>query len=397
MCTRGVVFLCYSVACFLLIAVICGKDEANFVSSLRARSTRTKDIYMRRVPIKRYLNKGNLYYKTHGNLIFADEGTKSNFSSLKPGDVVMETEVFSQPLSMKDPTFNSTRKNIIDWFLGAIGFKPSDNQDAAPAPHPVPTPVPNMDCPKCTCGLALKHKRIVGGVETLVNEYPWMVALQYNNRFFCGASLINNKYLLTAAHCVNGFNRERLSAMFLDHDRSNSYETTTFTRKIRNVFRHKSYGQGGNYNNDVALLQLDKEVSLSDMTRPVCLPATGKSFTGLNGIAVGWGAQEQHGSVSTKLREVTVPIMSNVDCKKTGYNSRITDNMLCAGFHDGKKDSCQGDSGGPLHVINGNLHEVVGIVSWGEGCAQPNYPGVYTRVNRYITWIMSNTKDACYC
>ncbi|CAG9765523.1 unnamed protein product [Ceutorhynchus assimilis] len=120
-------------------------------------------------------------------------------------------------------------------------------------------------------------------------------------------------------------------------------------------------------------------------------------YRNIESVAVGWGATSQQGQISTKLREVTVPIMSNIDCKRTGYTSRITDNMLCAGFKEGKKDSCQGDSGGPLHIINGSYHNIVGIVSWGEGCAQPNYPGVYTRVNRYITWIMSNTKDACYC
>uniref|UniRef100_A0A182S864 Vitamin K-dependent protein C n=1 Tax=Anopheles maculatus TaxID=74869 RepID=A0A182S864_9DIPT len=120
------------------------------------------------------------------------------------------------------------------------------------------------------------------------------------------------------------------------------------------------------------------------------------------GIVTGWGATSENGAISTNLQEVTVPIMSNADCRKTGYGpTRITDNMLCAGFDEGKKDSCQGDSGGPLHVIKqnstDNVHQIAGIVSWGEGCAKPNYPGVYTRVNRFGTWIKSNTVDGCYC
>ncbi|CAG9765524.1 unnamed protein product [Ceutorhynchus assimilis] len=213
----------------------------------------------------------HLYYKTYGNLIIANQ----QHTSLKPGDTVMETKVTSPLLSMNDPTSNSMNKNIIDWFLGAVGLKPPENTNKPPQNNP------NLKCSQCTCGVALKHKRIVGGIETLVNEYPWMVALHYNNRFYCGASLINNKYLLTAAHCVNG--KERLSAIFLDHDRSNSYETTTFSRKVKNILKHSSYAQGGNYNNDIALLRLDEEVSLADMTRPVCLPPVGKSFTGLNG------------------------------------------------------------------------------------------------------------------
>lgn len=102
----------------------------------------------------------------------------------------------------------------------------------------------------------------------------------YEKRFVASEIMIVKELFYTL---VCRFNKERLSAVFLDHDRSNSYETTTFTRKIRNILRHRSYGQGGNYNNDIALLLLDKEVSLSDMTRPVCLPPTGKSFSGLDG------------------------------------------------------------------------------------------------------------------
>lgn len=95
--------------------------------------------------------------------------------------------------------------------------------------------------------------------------------------------------------------------------------------------------------------------------------------------------------------------MSNEDCKKTAYGeSRISDNMLCAGYPEGMKDSCQGDSGGPLHVMNKemeseNIHQIAGVVSWGEGCAKPDYPGVYSRVNRYEEWIRNNTIDGCYC
>ncbi|KAF7284124.1 hypothetical protein GWI33_022583 [Rhynchophorus ferrugineus] len=339
----------------------------------------------------KYNTRNNLY-RTYGNLIIAND-INNQTKSFKAGDVVMETQVMSQILNMSDPTVNSSHKNIIDWFLGVVGFKPIDKEPEKPTTQRPPV----KKCMKCTCGLALKHKRIVGGVETLVNEYPWMVALHYNNRFYCGASLINNKYLLTAAHCVNGFSKERLSAVFLDHDRDNSYETTTFSRRIKAILKHRNYGKEGNYNNDIALLLLDNEVPLNDMVRPVCLPPTGKSFTGYNGVVTGWGATSQHGHIAPKLQEVVVPIMSNRDCRKTGYVNRITDNMLCAGFPEGQKDACQGDSGGPLHIINSSFHYVAGIVSWGEGCAQPNYPGVYTRVNRYITWIESNTRDACYC
>lgn len=124
----------------------------------------------------------------------------------------------------------------------------------------------------------------MGGVETHVNEYPWMVSLLYNNRFFCGGSLINNRYVLTAAHCTT-FNKDRLTVVFLDHDRSTSLETKSFTRKVLAIKKHASYGQGVSFNNDIALLQLDSEVDVGDRTllKPVCLPTPGKSFTGHTG------------------------------------------------------------------------------------------------------------------
>ncbi|KAJ8937782.1 hypothetical protein NQ318_012262 [Aromia moschata] len=346
-------------------------------------------------------------YNLYG-LVTSRPGTR-----LSEGMQVTENIVESKPLRIKNPYANRTyeqylnannphRGNVIDWFLGIVGIRPPDPSPAPvkpskdcpacmgvtpPDPNP-PSMKPAKECPACTCGQTYKRIRIVGGIETMVNEYVWMTALMYNNRFLCGASLINNKYILTAAHCVNGFSREKFSAVFLDHDRSTPYETQTIMRKIKNIYRHSSYGSSGIYNNDIALMQLDQEIPLTGMIRPVCLPPTGKSFTNFKGIAVGWGATKEHGQVSNKLQEVTVPIMSNVECRKTGYGYKITDNMLCAGYHDGKKDSCQS-----MSKVLVDLR----IVSWGEGCAQANFPGVYTRVNRYISWIKSNTRDACYC
>ena len=92
--------------------------------------------------------------------------------------------------------------------------------------------------------------------------------------------------------------------------------------------------------------------------------------------------------------------MTNAECRKAGYfRFQISNNMMCAGYLEGGKDSCQGDSGGPLHVIDKNTgkYQEIGIVSWGNGCAQKRYPGVYTRVSRYLRWINFNTRDACLC
>ncbi|XP_053698576.1 trypsin-1-like [Sabethes cyaneus] len=288
---------------------------------------------------------------------------------------------------------DSDRNPFLQWLTGLLGTATTTQ---------APQLTPPANCSECKCGRTNQVTRIVGGTETRVNQYPWMVILQYGTTFYCGGSLISDRHVLTAAHCVHGFNPAKISAVLLDHDRSSSTETETITCKVERVIKHNGYNPS-NYNSDIAILKLDRVLNFDQKLRPVCLPSPKKTFTGYEGIVTGWGATKENGQIAVNLQEVSVPIMSNADCRKSGYGEkRITDNMLCAGLPDGKKDSCQGDSGGPLHVINKDypaeqIHQNAGIVSWGEGCAKPNYPGVYTRVNRFRTWIMTNTMDACYC
>lgn len=127
----------------------------------------------------------------------------------------------------------------------------------------------------------------------------------------------------------------------------------------------------------------------------------GNAYVGTNGTATGWGTLKEDGKPSCILQEVEVPVLSNEVCStQTNYTaSMITDNMLCAGYLGvGEKDSCQGDSGGPLIAEREDKrYELIGVVSWGNGCARPYYPGVYTRVTRYLDWIRENSKDGCFC
>lgn len=285
--------------------------------------------------------------------------------------------------------------DYISWIQNIFGGVSVPEENSPPGPV---QPVNLEKCGQCKCGIINKKTRIVGGQQTYVNQYPWMALLMYKNRFYCGATLINNLYVMTAAHCVHQFDKKHISVRFLEHDRSTTNETTHIDRKVKWITKHKAYSTI-TFNNDVALLRLDEEVQYDDMLRPVCLPPRGKSFSNKTGIATGWGVVKQGGPTSDILQEVDVNIMTNAECKKTAYKDRITQNMLCAGYLEGKKDSCQGDSGGPLHYTNEttSCYHIVGVVSWGEGCAQPNYPGVYARVNRYLTWIKNNTIDACPC
>ncbi|XP_076284090.1 trypsin-1-like [Lasioglossum baleicum] len=285
-------------------------------------------------------------------------------------------------------------KNFWEWLYGVIGVPvPATTTTTTRRPPPANT---NKKCPPCKCGLTNTQRRIVGGTETQVNQYPWMALMMFRGRFYCGGSIINSRYVLTAAHCVDRFDPKLMSVRILVHNR-NTTEADARTFMVDSVMKHSGYSTY-NYNNDIALVRLTESIEFEGKMRPACLPEKEKTFAGVKAIVTGWGAIEESGPISQTLQEVHVPILTNTECRNTKYPSRrITDNMLCAGYKEGAKDSCQGDSGGPLHIANDNIYHIVGVVSWGEGCARPGYPGVYSRVNRYLTWISRNTMDACYC
>ncbi|GBP14593.1 Trypsin-1 [Eumeta japonica] len=295
-------------------------------------------------------------------------------------------------------------------------------------PKTTTTPKPAEDCPYCECGIPYKTRRIVGGYETEKNEFVWMALLLYRNRFYCGGSSINDLFVLTAAHCAVSFRKELITVRFLEHDRSSANETNTIDRKVVEIMSHPSYNSM-NYDNDIALLKLDQRINFSNALKkprhinmrngnsegrddnenepekdenggiwPVCLPELDLSYTNYTAVVTGWGLTQEGGQTSDTLQEVYVPVLSNEDCNRE-YSGRITDNMLCAGVPEGGRDACQGDSRGPLHVFDNetSVYQEIGVVSWGYGCGRPRLPGVYARVNKYIEWILENTKDACYC
>ncbi|CAB3364850.1 Hypothetical predicted protein [Cloeon dipterum] len=270
---------------------------------------------------------------------------------------------------------------------GSAGVSVEDVETTGPAVN-----FPTCDC---KCGVA-KTLRIVGGQETRVNMYSWMAVLTYDGRFYCGGTLINKRYVLTAAHCVKGFTANRMGIRLMEHNRDTSSETKPIDRSVTKIIYHNKYNPN-TFNNDIALLRMDKEVPIKGDLYPACLPTPGKRYTNENALVTGWGKTAENRPTSPVLREVTVPIMSNTKCSGFYGTSQITENMICAGLPEGGKDSCQGDSGGPMVVKNESVYQIVGVVSWGEGCARPKNPGVYARVNRYLTWIKSNTPDSCFC
>lgn len=166
-----------------------------------------------------------------------------------------------------------------------------------PAP---PTLDPPRKCRDCVCGIANIQKRIVGGQETEVHQYPWVAMLLYGGRFYCAASLLNDQFLLTASHCVYGFRKERISVRLLEHDRKMSH-MQKIDRKVAEVITHPKYN-ARNYDNDIAIIKLDEPVEFNEVLHPVCMPTPGRSFKGENGIVTGWGALKVGGPTSDTLQ-----------------------------------------------------------------------------------------------
>lgn len=130
-----------------------------------------------------------------------------------------------------------------------------------------------------------------------------------------------------------------------------------------------------------------------------CFVTELNDYSGRLAIVAGWGLTGERQRPSAILRKVSVPVWSKKDCYNSGYGEkRLSENMLCAGYKEGKRDACQGDSGGPLHMkTDGGDIEIIGVVSWGRGCGRPNLPGIYTKLGNYLDWIRESLGGECLC
>ncbi len=234
------------------------------------------------------------------------------------------------------------------------------------------------------------EQEIVGGTNTTIEANPWQVSLQSSSgSHFCGGSVISADWILTAQHCVTSGAPGRVVAGIT----TRSSSSTGQIRTVAQLVRYPGYVDA-NQGKDVALLKLSSPLDLSG-AKVKAIPivtaanaAAGVTNPGVVARVTGWGTLTSGGStLPDTLQTVDVNVISNSQAQSSYPQETIGADQI-GGAAPGK-DSCQGDSGGPFTVLNGSTRALAGVVSWGYGCADPQYPGMYARVSEFESWITS--------
>ncbi|KAI0216120.1 Ovochymase-1 [Lamellibrachia satsuma] len=235
------------------------------------------------------------------------------------------------------------------------------------------------------------NSRIIGGDEATPHAWPWQISFVVRTENYkghiCGGTILSDRWVITAAHCVHLFPYPWLYVAVVGEHNITTIESTQTTHELEKIYVHPEYNNVTN-NNDLALLKMKKRIRFTREVSPVCLPDSDDPLNYYDCMVTGWGKSNGTGD-RTVLRELGVPLIDTETCNgTTWYQGRVSHLMLCAGHETGGKDSCQGDSGGPL-VCTGNtgVWKLIGVTSWGTGCAERHRPGVYVRLTRFVGWI----------
>ncbi|XP_049530778.1 CLIP domain-containing serine protease B9-like [Anopheles darlingi] len=262
---------------------------------------------------------------------------------------------------------------------------------------------------KNECGVSI-GMRIYGGENADIDEFPWLALMQYENRrgerkYSCGGSLINKRYVLTAAHCVIGeverkegklvgvrlgeYNTDSEIDCVQEEDEQICADPPIDTG-IEKVLPHPQYDEPS-HSNDIALVRLDKTIVFSDFVQPVCLPLSDfrPSRTDDVNFVTGFG-RTLKGKRSAIKQKLGIKVYDHDRCREKYATQKavITTNQICAGG-EFAKDSCHGDSGGPLMKLQ-RVWYLEGVVSYGNRCGLEDWPGIYTHVPAFMPWVRSN-------
>nr|XP_014354147.1 PREDICTED: transmembrane protease serine 12-like [Latimeria chalumnae] len=234
--------------------------------------------------------------------------------------------------------------------------------------------------------------RVVGGRDAPLGAWPWQVSLQFmiglsQYRHSCGGSVIDNSLVLTAAHCFALYTDISNWRVVAGIQQITVHTLQTQIRQIHSIVLHKKFKER-TLEHDIALLKLSSPLVFNDYIQPICISAdtTEKLHDQLCYIS-GWGI----GGEGDVLQEAEVKMIPTETCNgPDAYDGVVFKNMLCAGREAGGIDSCEGDSGGPLTCYNEdqNKFTLIGITSFGNGCGLARFPGIYTKVSKYVPWIV---------
>ncbi|WP_316753128.1 S1 family peptidase [Streptomyces herbicida] len=226
---------------------------------------------------------------------------------------------------------------------------------------------------------------IVGGTTTTTTAYPFVMQItDASGNQFCGGTLVAAKKVITAAHCMVG---ESAGNVRVVGGRTYLNGTKGTVSKVSKIWVNPDYTDATN-GDDVAVLTLSTSMPYTTASY-VSSSQTGVYAAGTTARILGWGTTSESGSSSNQLRTATVPIVADSSCRGSYGSDFVQTDMVCAGYTSGGVDTCQGDSGGPL-LIGGVL---AGITSWGEGCAEAGYPGVYTRLTTFSNLVTAQVNS----
>ncbi|CAM5158615.1 unnamed protein product [Natator depressus] len=253
------------------------------------------------------------------------------------------------------------------------------------------------------CGRPRAQYRSVGGEDSMEGEWPWQASLLWYNKHLCGGSLISNQWVVTAAHCFQRSMDTSDYAVLLGVNKLANSQPHKLSLGVRRIIRHPIYS-GESSSGDIALVELERPIQFTNYILPICLPTASVQFpAGMKCWVTGWGNIQEGEDLPAPqtLQKLQVPIIDQETCRdlyntvvgKTFPPKSIQNDMMCAGYAEGMKDTCKGDSGGPLVCKVSKEWLLAGIISWGEGCAIKNRPGVYIRLTSYEAWIHSHVPD----
>ncbi|CAH0018726.1 hypothetical protein V2G26_002219 [Clonostachys chloroleuca] len=246
--------------------------------------------------------------------------------------------------------------------------------------------LPALAAAKPVPDVGISTVNVVGGQEASATEFPFIVSLESKTEgeegHYCGGTLLNSLTVLTAAHCLASEDAENVQIRAGHRIRNEGGVTVN----AASIWLHPDYN-ATSAENDLALVQLEEPIEkTNNITYATLSPPKSDPKAGTQVTVAGWGHTSEGGELADTLQKASFPVIDRAECKKT-LDANITEGMFCAGDLKGGIDSCQGDSGGPL--LNDENGNVIGVVSFGFGCARENSPGVYARVGYYRELINS--------